>query len=74
MKTDRFTNRFGYHTTENLGPKVSRPGIVREYDSPFQPFLGQTTVKPPITDSPSNGQPPYNGLMSWHRLLLPYVE
>ena len=32
-----------------------------------------TTVKPLITDSPSNGQPPYNGLMSWHRLLLPYI-
>ena len=32
-----------------------------------------STVKPLITDSPSNGQPPYNGLTSWHRLLLPYI-
>ena len=30
-------------------------------------------MKPPITDSPRNGQPPYNGLKSWHRLLLPYI-
>ena len=37
------------------------------------PVICHNTVKPLITDSPSNGQPPYNGLMSWHRLLLPYI-